>query len=90
MLGLTMSRAKFIRNRDRAANDYRYPKLTYPEMYILDGGYSCFFKIHQIRCFPQNYVEMAAKEHERACERGMNKLKQRTKLTRAQTFAFGQ
>lgn len=33
---------------------------------------------------------MAAKEHSRACERGMGKVKQRSKLIRAQTFAFGQ
>lgn len=46
---------------------------------------------HRFRCFPQNYVEMAAKEHENACERGLGKIKQqRAKLGRAQTFAFGQ
>lgn len=82
--------AKFIRNRDRAVNDFQYPKLTYPEMYILDGGYSKFFKLHRTKCFPQNYVEMEHKDHEQACEKGMGKLKQRAKLSRAQTFAFGQ
>ena len=84
--------AKFIRNKDRTVNAERYPGLTYPEAYILDGGYSQFFKDHQARCFPQNYVEMDAKEHEAACERGLGKVKhqQRTKLMRAQTFAFGQ
>jgi M-phase inducer tyrosine phosphatase len=46
---------------------------------------------HSLRCFPQNYVEMAAKEHANACERGLGKIKQqRVKLGRAQTFAFGQ
>lgn len=33
---------------------------------------------------------MNDKEHEHACERGLNKIKQRQKLSRAQTFAFGQ
>lgn len=84
-------RAKFVRHRDRATNAHRYPALTYPEVYILDGGYSSFFMDHRFRCFPQNYVEMAAKEHENACERGLGKIKQqRAKLGRAQTFAFGQ
>lgn len=82
--------AKFVRNRDRTVNDFQYPKLTYPEMYILDGGYSQFFKQHRTKCFPQNYVEMEHKDHELACEKGMGKLKQRAKLSRAQTFAFGQ
>jgi M-phase inducer tyrosine phosphatase len=83
-------RAKFVRHEDRKINAFRYPQLTYPEMYILDGGYSNFFESHRTRCFPQNYLRMDAKEHETACERGMNKLRQRSKLNRAQTFAFGQ
>lgn len=34
---------------------------------------------------------MAAKEHANACERGLGRIKQqRGKLSRAQTFAFGQ
>lgn len=46
---------------------------------------------HRLRCFPQNYVEMDAKEHVTACERGLGRMKQqRAKLSRAQTFAFGQ
>ncbi|KAL1311535.1 hypothetical protein AAFC00_001655 [Neodothiora populina] len=83
--------AKFVRNRDRAVNDFQYPKLTYPEMYILDGGYSKFFANHRTKCFPQNYVEMQDKNHEQECEKGLGMLKQnRAKLSRAQTFAFGQ
>jgi M-phase inducer tyrosine phosphatase len=82
--------AKFIRHHDRAVNVDTYPHLTYPDMYILDGGYSSFFAEHRSLCYPQNYVEMNAKEHEFACERGLGKVKQRSKLNRAQTFAFGQ
>lgn len=82
--------ASFIRHKDRAYNVERYPNLTFPEMYILDGGYSAFFAQHQSLCYPQNYVEMASKEHEYACERGLGKVKQRSKFIRAQTFAFGQ
>jgi len=82
--------AKFIRQRDRAYNQERYPKLSFPEMYILDGGYSSFFKSYSARCFPQSYVEMDAKEHEGACELGMAKVKRRAKLNRSQTYAFGQ
>lgn len=82
--------AKFIRSKDRQANAEHYPQLTYPETYILDGGYSSFFNDYRSRCFPQNYVEMGAQEHARACEMGLGKVKQRSKLARAQTFAFGQ
>lgn len=83
--------AKHIRNHDRNVNAAQYPNLTYPEMYILDGGYSKFFSQHRSKCYPQNYVEMNDQRHEQACERGMAKVKQtRQKLFRAQTFAFGQ
>ena len=89
---LTSARAKHIRERDRACNAHRYPSLTFPEIYILDGGYSAFFVDHRQRCSPQNYVAMSAKEHEQACERGLGRIKHggRAKLSRAQTFAFGQ
>lgn len=82
--------AQHVRKADRAYNAARYPKLTYPEVYILDGGYSSFFKMHRCRCFPQNYVEMDSADNELACERGMHKVKQRAKLSRARTYAFGQ
>jgi M-phase inducer tyrosine phosphatase len=82
--------ARHVRKQDRSTNAEHYPKLTYPEVYILDGGYSSFFAEHRSRCFPQNYVEMDAKEHAYTCEREMGRLRQTRKLSRAQTFAFGQ
>lgn len=82
--------AKYIRSHDRHVNIVNYPKLTYPEIYILDGGYSSFFRSYRAKCFPQNYVEMSDERHEQACERGLAKVKGRQKLFRAQTFAFGQ
>ncbi|XP_055977610.1 M-phase inducer phosphatase 2 isoform X2 [Sorex fumeus] len=47
---------RFIRERDRAANDY--PNLYYPEMYILKGGYKEFFPQHPSFCEPQDYRPM--------------------------------
>lgn len=82
--------AQYIRHRDRAFNVDQYPQLTYPDLYILEGGYSAFFAEHRGLCYPQDYVEMCSKDHEYACERGLGKVKQRSKLSRAQTYAFGQ
>ncbi|KAL7629649.1 m-phase inducer phosphatase [Parahypoxylon ruwenzoriense] len=83
--------ARHIRALDRAVNAEFYPKLTYPEMYILDGGYSQFFIEHRERCHPQAYVAMDAEEHTNTCEREMGKLQQKRKgFNRAKTFAFGQ
>jgi M-phase inducer tyrosine phosphatase len=82
--------ARHVRAEDRTANAEHYPRLTYPEVYILDGGYSSFFAEHRGRCFPPEYVEMSDAKHQRTCEREMGRLKQRKGLGRAQTFAFGQ
>ena len=82
--------ARHVRAQDRTANAEAYPRLTYPEVYILDGGYSGFFANFRDRCFPPEYVEMSDEKHQRTCEREMGRLKQRKGFGRAQTFAFGQ
>ena len=82
--------ARHVRAEDRTTNAEHYPKLTYPEVYILDGGYSGFFSEHRGRCYPPEYVEMSDEKHQRTCEREMGRLKSRKGLGRAQTFAFGQ
>ncbi|KAK6717484.1 hypothetical protein SNK03_000662 [Fusarium graminearum] len=82
--------ARHVRSEDRTVNAEHYPKLTYPEVYILDGGYSGFFTEHRGRCYPQEYVEMSDEAHQRTCEREMGRLKSRKGLSRAATFAFGQ
>lgn len=82
--------ARHIRSHDRTINAEHYPRLTYPEIYILDGGYSGFFAEHRSRCFPPEYVEMSDEKHQRTCEREMGRLKARKPFGRAQTFAFGQ
>ena len=82
--------ARHVRSQDRTANAEHYPKLSFPEVYILEGGYSAFFAGHRGRCFPPEYVEMSDAKHQRTCEREMGRLKARKGFSRAQTFAFGQ
>ncbi|TQV95650.1 M-phase inducer phosphatase [Cordyceps javanica] len=83
--------ARHVRAEDRTVNAEFYPRLTYPEVYILDGGYSGFFATFRGRCYPPEYVEMSDEKHQRTCEREMGRLKARKGgLSRAQTFAFGQ
>ncbi|KAI0964752.1 rhodanese-like domain-containing protein [Xylaria arbuscula] len=82
--------ARHIRSEDRTINAEFYPRLNYPEVYILEGGYSDFFQRQRARCYPQAYVEMNAQEHANTCERELGKLQQKRKgLGRANTFAFG-
>ncbi|XP_022649703.1 M-phase inducer phosphatase 1-like [Varroa jacobsoni] len=48
--------SQFLRELDRAANVY--PKLFYPEVYILQGGYKEFFCEFKEHCQPQEYLKM--------------------------------
>jgi M-phase inducer tyrosine phosphatase len=83
--------ARHVRSQDRTANAANYPRLSYPDVYILSGGYSEFFTAHRCRCYPQNYVEMSDEKHQRTCERELGRLKARKAPTfgRARTYAFG-
>nr|XP_046269302.1 M-phase inducer phosphatase 2 [Scatophagus argus] len=65
---------RFVRERDRAMNEY--PKLHYPELYILKGGYKDFFHHFQSQCEPQSYRPM----HHEAFKEDLRKfrLKSRT------------
>ncbi|KAM8737550.1 M-phase inducer phosphatase 2 [Acanthopagrus schlegelii] len=47
---------RFVRERDRAMNEY--PKLHYPELYILKGGYKDFYHEFKPQCEPESYVPM--------------------------------
>lgn len=42
---------RFLRAQDRAMNSDRYPRLFYPELYLLDGGYKNFFELHPVRFY---------------------------------------
>ncbi|KAM4809468.1 M-phase inducer phosphatase 2 [Rhinophrynus dorsalis] len=47
---------RFVRKQDRNSNEY--PKLHYPELYVLKGGYKEFFPNFQSHCEPQSYRPM--------------------------------
>ena len=48
---------RFLRNYDRKINAENYPMLTFPELYLLEGGYSAFFKSFEEFCEPRNYIQ---------------------------------
>jgi rhodanese-related sulfurtransferase len=75
--------ALYLRERDRALNRERYPQLHYPDLYILEHGYSNFFQHYKDRCDPQSYVGMKAKDHEKEGKRRMNAIR------RSSSFGYG-
>ncbi|XP_073476519.1 M-phase inducer phosphatase 3 isoform X3 [Aquarana catesbeiana] len=56
MFNNTLVRCRFLREEDRARNEY--PSLHYPEVYLLKGGYKDFFPEYKMLCEPQGYCPM--------------------------------
>eukprot|EP00041_Stephanoeca_diplocostata_P034115 m.1144561 g.1144561 ORF g.1144561 m.1144561 type:complete len:589 (-) comp24463_c0_seq7:333-2099(-) len=52
------SAVKLVRSIDRKVHWSSYPKLCYPELYLLKGGYEAFFAEFADLCTPNNYVLM--------------------------------
>lgn len=50
--------SRFLRNKDRDAHQNDYPKLYYPELYLLEGGYKEFYEQKPKYCVPETYREM--------------------------------
>lgn len=78
--------AGHLRKADRILNSDDYPRLLYPDIVVLDGGYKKFFDHYKEWCVPQAYVEMKDTKHKRTCEVEMNKVLQASKLTRARSL----
>ncbi|XP_052269438.1 M-phase inducer phosphatase-like [Dreissena polymorpha] len=54
---------RHLRSLDREVNADSYPKLNFPEMYLLEGGYKEFFQTQKKHCSPQGYTPMLHKNH---------------------------
>ncbi|KAF9914537.1 cell division cycle- protein [Lobosporangium transversale] len=63
--------ARHLRNQDREANAMHYPAVFYPEVYVMQGGYSGFFKENKSYCWPEAYVEMNNMKHSKEFEQQM-------------------
>lgn len=53
------SMSRFLRNKDRDVHLNYYPRLYYPELYLLEGGYKEFYEHKKEYCEPQGYREMS-------------------------------
>ena len=39
---------RFLREQDRELNKDSYPKLNYPEVYVMEGGYKAFYEKFEV------------------------------------------
>ncbi|GAA5920671.1 hypothetical protein JCM1841_002887 [Sporobolomyces salmonicolor] len=82
--------AKHLRNVDRLRNHAAYPKVHYPEVYILQGGYEAFYKAYPERCVG-DYVVMDHPEHDAKRTVNLDKFRrQKGIFNRASSYTFGQ
>ncbi|XP_045188265.2 M-phase inducer phosphatase 1-like [Mercenaria mercenaria] len=54
---------RHLRSEDRAMNKDYYPRLNFPEIYLLEGGYKALFYKFMKQCSPQTYKPMLHKDH---------------------------
>lgn len=75
-----------LRQADRSlASDY--PNCHYPEVYIMEGGYSRWFKTFSSLCEPRQYVEMDDPRFLKRREEELNGF--RRQFNRHKSFAYG-
>jgi M-phase inducer tyrosine phosphatase len=81
--------AKHIRSKDRAMNNHVYPKVHYPEVYILEGGYSAYFKSSAQRCQPTGgYVRMDDPNHATSRREDLDQFR-KAKFGRTRSYTYG-
>ncbi|KAJ7285683.1 hypothetical protein C8J57DRAFT_1050758 [Mycena rebaudengoi] len=80
--------AKHLRAKDRALNNHVYPKIHYPELYILEGGYCQYFATSSSRCHPPAYVTMDDPNYVTSRDGGLDQLR-KTKFGRHKSYTYG-
>jgi len=76
---------RFFRELDRVANWQRWPELYFPELYLLEGGYSNFFKEKPAYCEPQGYISMFDKNYLNECKQSLRRRKTLPRSSSAST-----
>ncbi|KAG6821087.1 hypothetical protein H0H93_007246 [Arthromyces matolae] len=80
--------AKHLRAKDRAMNNHVYPKIHFPEVYILEGGYCQYFKASGRRCEPRGYVTMDDPTHAASRREDLDQFR-KARFGRHKSYAYG-
>lgn len=82
--------AKYLRSKDRSMNNHVYPRIHYPEVYILKGGYSQYFSKSAANCEPRNYVRMDDPLYVRDRREDLDQFRTKTRFGRTKSYAYGE
>lgn len=80
--------AKHLRAKDRAINNHMYPKIHYPEVYILEGGYCEYYRQCASRCQPRGYITMDDPNYALSRKEDLDQFR-KGKFGRTKSFAYG-
>ena len=69
-------------------NNHFYPRIHYPEVYILEGGYCQYFKTSSHRCKPPAYVTMDDPNHAVSRREDLDQFR-KAKFGRHKSYAYG-
>lgn len=69
-------------------NNHVYPKIHFPEVYILEGGYCHYFKTSPQRCDPPAYVTMDDPEHAISRREDLDQFR-KARFGRHKSYAYG-
>ncbi|KAH9923967.1 uncharacterized protein BXZ73DRAFT_50702 [Epithele typhae] len=81
--------AKHLRSKDRAMNNHVYPRVHFPELYVLEGGYSGYFHESGGRCQPQAYVRMDDPHYAQSRREDLGQFR-KAKFGRTKSYAYGE
>src|ERR1700737_4754344 len=69
-------------------NNHVYPKIHYPEVYILEGGYCSYFKQSAGRCQPSAYITMDDPNYASSRREDLDQFR-KAKFGRTKSYAYG-
>ncbi|KAI1788465.1 hypothetical protein LXA43DRAFT_974805 [Ganoderma leucocontextum] len=81
--------AKHLRSKDRAMNNHVYPRVHFPELYILEGGYSQYYSESGARCQPPHYVRMDDPHYAASRKEDLDQFR-KGKFGRTKSYAYGE
>jgi M-phase inducer tyrosine phosphatase len=69
-------------------NNHVYPKIHYPEVYVLEGGYCEYYRQSAALCEPCSYVTMDDPSHATSRREDLDQFR-KAKFGRTKSYAYG-
>lgn len=71
-------------------NNHAYPRICYPEVYILKGGYYQYYSESSMYCEPRGYVRMDDPQFARDRRQDLDQFRTKSRFGRTRSYAYGE